>query len=143
MPTSRGLHIPIAIPAANASLGTPFLRAYPPILKAYNTSPELFLQVLDDSNRATAASLPLQVLGLVGDLVGFIPLAAAQIVGASVSTATKVGTVAMSKGRAELSIQCVNRTILNPGGFKVEVAKLDAVAKTTGMPILGEDSSID
>ena len=136
---SLSLTKPVAIPATNAKLGSPFLRAYAPFLLNLDLPPEAFLRFLDDLNRVAVASPPLQVLGLAGMATSFVPLATAQIVGNAVSFAAQAGTVAVSKGRTEVFLRAANQDIFGPRGLKVEIAKLDAIAKIAGIPIL--DSS--
>jgi hypothetical protein len=140
---SSQLTKPVAIPATNARLGSPFLRSYPPSLANYALPPEVFLRFLDNLNRVAVASPPLQVLGLAGTITSFVPLATAQIVGNAVSFAAQAGTVAVSKGRTELYLREANKDIFGPRGLKAEIAKIDAVAKIAGIPILDAAGKID
>ena len=134
---------PIAIPATNPKIGSPFLRAYPPVLMNYKLPKESFLTFLDNLNRIAVASPPVQILGLAGNIVSFVPLATAQIVGTAVGAAATLTTVAMSKGRTEMYMREANRDIFGPRGLKVEIAKLDALAKVAGIPILNPSGKID
>ena len=140
---SSQLTKPVAIPATNARLGSPFLRSYPPSLANYALPPEVFLRFLDNLNRVAVASPPLQVLGLAGTVTSFVPLATAQIVGNAVSFAAQAGTVAVSKGRTELYLREANKDIFGPRGLKAEIAKIDAIAKIAGIPILDAAGKID
>ena len=134
--SSNRLLKPIAIPATTSTTGSPFLRAYPPSLSSHDISSDLFINFLDNLNRVAQQSPPLQVIGLAGNIVGFVPLATAQIVGLAVNTATTIGTVVISKGRTELFLRDANKEIFNPRGLKVEVSRIDALAKIAGIPIL-------
>ncbi|ORY17944.1 hypothetical protein BCR34DRAFT_554544 [Clohesyomyces aquaticus] len=136
------LHQPITIPATSPSLGSPFLRAYPPSLSAFDIPPPTFLQFLDDLNRAIVVSPPLSVLGLAGELVGMVPLATAQIVGNSVSAAAKLGAHGISKGRCEMFIKESNQKLFAPRGLRVDIVKLEVVAKEAGIPILDQRGKI-
>lgn len=144
-PGARALHLikPVVIPATNAKLGSPFLRAYPRGLEDYNLPPETFIRFIDNLNRVAVANPPLQVLGLAGAVTGMVPLATAQIVGNAVSFAAQVGTVAVSKGRTEVYMRQVNKEIFAPRGLKVEIAKLPAIAKMANIPILDDLGKID
>ncbi|KAF1995230.1 hypothetical protein P154DRAFT_526513 [Amniculicola lignicola CBS 123094] len=133
---SANLLQPIAIPATSTNLGSPFLRAYPPALEAYNIPVPTFLQFLDELNRAIVVSPPLQVLGLAGELVGIVPLATAQIVGTSISAAAQLGAYGVSKGRSEMFIKEANETLFAPRGLRVDIVKFEVVAKEADMPIL-------
>lgn len=137
------LHKPIAIPATSHKLGSPFLRAYPPILATYGISQDIFLDFLDKLNRVSVASPPVQVLGLAGTLVSFVPIHTAQIVGGAVNAAANLSTYAMSKGQTEILLRNANETLFAPHGLKLEVARLDAVAKLTGMPILNASGRVE
>ncbi|KAG6364279.1 hypothetical protein INS49_005878 [Diaporthe citri] len=99
-------------------------------------SQDTFLEFLDKLNRVSVASPPVQVLGLARSLVSFVPLHTAQIVGGAVNAAANLSTYAMSKGQTEILLRNANETLFAPHGLKVGVARLDAVAKLTGMPIL-------
>ncbi|RSL56236.1 hypothetical protein CEP54_008957 [Fusarium duplospermum] len=135
---------PIAIPATSSKLGSPFLRAFPPILEErYGIPPETFLRFLDDLNRATVASPPVQVLGLAGSVVSMVPLQTAQIIGSSVNVAADLATFAVSKSRSELCISKANRELFAPRGLRVELAKLDSVARFAQIPILDSEGKIE
>ncbi|KAI7759890.1 hypothetical protein LZL87_010312 [Fusarium oxysporum] len=134
---------PIAIPATSSKLGSPFLRAFPPILEGqYHLPREVFLRFLDDLNRAAVASPPVQILGMVGGIVSMIPLHTAQIVGNSVNAAATLSTYAISKSRSELCISAANKELFMPRGLKAEFAKLDAVARYAGMPVLNDEGKV-
>lgn len=134
--SSTSLQQPIAIPATSAALGSPFLRAYPIELEAYNIPAPTFLSFLDELNRLMVVSPPVRVLGLAGDIVGLVPLATAQIVGGAVSAAATITSVGMSKGRSELFIRDANKKMFGPQGLKVNIVKLEVVAKAAEIPIL-------
>lgn len=144
--TSRGsaLQKPIVVPATAASLGSPFLRAYAPELEKYHISRETFLNFIDGLNRVAVKSPPLQVLGLAGSVVGFVPLATAQIVGSSVNAASTIATIAMSKGRTEMTLSDANKQLFEPRGLHVEIGRLDAVAALAKIPdLLNAEGKID
>lgn len=101
------------------------------------------MRFIDDLNRVAVGSPPLQVLGLAGFITGMVPLASAQIVGNAVSLAAQAGTVAVSKGRTEMYLRRANSEIFAPRGLKVEIARLDAVAKMANIPILDHLGKID
>lgn len=133
----------IAIPATTTKLGSPFLRAYPPSLGHLHISKDLFLGFIDQLNRVSVASPPVQVVGLVGNLVGMVPLATAQVVGTAVNTAATLTTVVVSKGRTEMVLRQANHEIFNPRGLKAYIAKLDALAQVAKIPILDVGGNID
>jgi hypothetical protein len=140
---SPSLTQPIAIPATTTTLGSPFLRAYPIELESFNISPPDFLTFLDELNRLMVVSPPVRVLGLAGDMVGLVPSATAQIVGGSISAAATLTTYGMSKGRSELFIRESNKTLFAPRGLKVDIVKLEVVARVASIPILNADGKVD
>lgn len=144
-PSSRSSRLPkpIAIPATTAKVGSPFLRAYAPCLANHALPAEVFIRFIDDLNRVAVASPPLQVLGLAGTVVGFVPMPITQIVGNAVAFASQAGTVAVSKGRTELYLRDANKDIFAPRGLKVEIAKLEAIAKIASIPLLDSSGKIN
>lgn len=133
--SSRHLPKPIAIPATSNAFGSPFLRAYPPWLAGYGVDRAAFLGFLDDLNRCAVISPPLRVLELAGNVVSFVPLLTAQIVGSSVQAAALLAMYGVSKGRMELCLRAANREVFAPRGLKVEIARLATVARAAEMPI--------
>ncbi|KIX07422.1 uncharacterized protein Z518_02075 [Rhinocladiella mackenziei CBS 650.93] len=133
----------IAIPATVSRLDSPFLRAYPPALEAFSIPMSTFLNFLDNLNRVAVTSPPLQVLATAGDIVSFIPETTAQIVGASISAAAQISSAAISYGRTEIELRKANAETFGPKGLKVEIARIDAVARLTGMPILNSQGKVD
>lgn len=126
----------VAIPSATSKRASQFLRAYPPSLAAFSISESEFLQFLDTLNDVCKTSPPLEVLSIAGSIVGLVPLATAQIVGTAVNLAADVGAGALTYGRSEMELRKANKELFGPRGLKAEIAKLDAVARLTGMPIL-------
>lgn len=110
------------------------MRAYPTTLDTYGINRTDFLGFLDDLNRCAVASPPVQILGLAGNIVSFVPLQTAQIVGSSVNLAASAATIGVSKGRTELCLRAANTALFAPRGLKAEIAKLDALAKIAAMP---------
>lgn len=132
----------IVIPATAPTLGSPFLRAYPPRLAARGLSRTDFLNLLDGLNRVAVKSPPLRALGLVGEVLQIVPLSAAQAAGFATNAAAQVGTYALSKGATEAYLRRANEETLAPLGLRMEVAKLDAVARVHGIPILDAEGKI-
>lgn len=141
--SNNRLQKPIAIPATLPKLGSPFLRAYPPSLEAFGLPKEVFMPLIDDLNRVAVKNPPLQVLGLVNMFVGFVPIQGVQIASATIGAATAVGTYAISKGRTELFLRRVNKEIFQPRGLKVEIGKVEALAKIADMPFLNAQGKVD
>jgi len=133
----------IAIPATDKTLGSPFLRAYPLELQAFDFPPSTFLQFLDELNRVVVVSPPVRVLGLAGSIVGLVPEPTAQIVGASLEASSHLAAYGMSKGRSEMFLKDANEELFAPRGLRVDIVKLQVVAKIAGMPILDQEGKID
>jgi hypothetical protein len=139
---SSSLTQPIAIPATTSTLGSPFLRAYPIELEAFGIPTSDFLSFLDELNRLMVVSPPVRVLGLAGNIVGFVPSATAQIVGGAVNAAATLTQYGMSKGRSELFIRESNEKLFGPRGLKVNIVKLEVVARVASIPILNADGKV-
>lgn len=133
----------IAIPATNASLGSAFLRAYPPALERFNISKPVFLDFLDHLNRAIVASPGLRIFGAATDIAGIVPEPTTQAVFAAAGLGAKVGTYAMSKIRSEGVIRQANQQLFFPRGLEVQIVKLKTVALLANMPILNYKGEID
>jgi hypothetical protein len=88
-------------------------------------------------------SPPVRVLGFAGDIVCLVPSATAQIVGSSISAAATLTTYGMSKGRSELFMRDSNKTLFAPRGLKVDIVKLEVVARVASIPILNADGKVD
>ncbi len=131
---SSRLEKPIAIPATLARYGSPFLRAYPPSLNSYSIPRETFLSFLDTLNRVAVKSPPLQVLGLAGNIVGFVPSAAAQIAGTAINVTAGVAAGVIQHGRTEIELKRANAELFGPRGLKVEIAKTEALLQLAGVP---------
>lgn len=144
LPTSPPLlEKPIAIPALSPSLSSPFLRAYAPVLDSFSISKATFLHFVDTLNLAAAEPAPLTALSLVGDVLGFVPEPVAQVVGMSTTAIAEISSGLIMYGRTEVQLQRANAEIFGPKGLKVEITKLDVLAKMSGMPILDERGRID
>ncbi|KAK7212868.1 hypothetical protein V2G26_020046 [Clonostachys chloroleuca] len=141
METGMPFRLHITISALKLIVAHP--RAYPPSLGHLHISKDLFLGFIDQLNRVSVASPPVQVVGLVGNLVGMVPLATAQVVGTAVNTAATLTTVVVSKGRTEMVLRQANHEIFNPRGLKAYIAKLDALAQVAKIPILDVGGNID
>lgn len=135
---------PVAIPALDADVGSPFLWAYAPVLGRSHGLPRAqFLEFLDALNRVVVPNPPLQALGLVGTVVGFVPMPHAQLIGMGISAGVRMATRVASTGATELFLRSANAETFAPRGLKVEIARLDAVARLAGMPILDPRGQID
>ncbi|KAK0390082.1 hypothetical protein NLU13_3655 [Sarocladium strictum] len=142
-PVSASLDKLVVIPATSPALGSPFLRAYAPVLNGFGISQDTFLEFVDRLNRAAVASPPVQVLGLAGNIAGMVPLHTAQIVGGAVNAAATITTIAMSKGRVEMVLRKANEEVFAPRGLRARIAKLEAVAQLCNMPILDAQGTLN
>ncbi|KAJ6184373.1 hypothetical protein N7519_005674 [Penicillium mononematosum] len=113
---SQSSHKPIAIPAITSSSDSPFIRAYPPVLRNHQLPKESFLTFLDQLNK---------------DIV------------ATVSGLASLGSQGMSKSRTDSSVKQANKDIFGPRGLRVEIGKLDALAHVAKLPILDSQGKIN
>jgi hypothetical protein len=133
----------IAIPAIAHKVGSPILRAWPPALERTGLTKADFLDFIDRLNRVTVNSPPIQVLGLVGNVVGMVPLATAQAVGGAINMGAMLAGAAVRMGHTEMLLREANRDLFQPLGLNVKLAKMAAVAQMAGIPIVGMDGKID
>lgn len=97
---------------------------------------------MDSLNRMAVQSPPLKALDVAGDVIQAVPLASAQTIGLVIGTAAKIGTIALSKGATDAYLRKVNEEVFAPRGLKMEVAKLEAMARINGIPILDNAGKI-
>lgn len=140
--TARILPKPIAIPSVNTELGSPYMRAYPPCLGDHGIPQDTFLRFLDRLNRVSAASPPVVMLGLGASVVSLIPEPTTAIVATAVDLTCQVSVYAISKGRTEILLAEANKEIFGPRGLKVQIAKLEAVARIAGIPVLDDEGKL-
>lgn len=133
---------PIAIPSVNTDLGSPYMRAYPPSLHHFGIPQTTFLRFLDRLNRVAAANPPIVMLGLGASVVGLIPEPTTAMIATAVEATCELTVYAMSKGRTEMLLREANRDLFGPRGLKVQLAKLEAVAKLAGIPVLDEKGKL-
>lgn len=140
---ARGtLSKPIAIPSLNTEIGSPYLRAYPPCLSDYGISCDTFLRFLDRLNNVSVESPPLVILGLGASVVSLIPEPTTALIGTAVQMGIQATSEAISKGRTELHLAEANKEIFGPCGLKVQLAKLEALAKIASIPILDDKGKL-
>lgn len=72
-----------------------------------------------------------------------MPFASAQLVSLGIGAASKLGNVAMTKGRTEMFLSESNKQLFEPRGLRVEICKVEAMAKMGGVPILDGTGNID
>jgi hypothetical protein len=134
---------PIAIPAIDPySSHSPFLRAFPPILRqSHNLPRESFLPFLDNLNKVIAESPPLEVLDVTGGILRSVPiLFPLHWIGAAVSELAQKGSSGVSKSRTDSLIRQANKEIFGPRNLRIEIARLDALAHIAQVPILSSSS---
>ncbi|OJJ81800.1 uncharacterized protein ASPGLDRAFT_37624 [Aspergillus glaucus CBS 516.65] len=134
---------PIAIPAIEPSFDSPFLRAYAPILTAYNLPRESFFTFLDHLNKLITSNPPLQVLDATGGILQSVPiLFPLHWLGSAVSGLANLGSHGVSKSRTDSYIRQANQEIFGPRGLKVEIVKHDALAYIANIPILDSKGKV-
>ena len=134
---------PIAIPAAESSFDSPFIRAYAPILIDYNLPRESFFTFLDQLNKVMSSSPPLQVLDAAGGILQAVPiLFPLHWIGSTVSGLANLGSHGVSKSRTDSCIRQANQDIFGPRGLKVEIVKLDALVYMANIPILDSQGKV-
>ncbi|KAK9483899.1 hypothetical protein V1527DRAFT_453713 [Lipomyces starkeyi] len=127
------LRKPIVLPQMMSGVGVPFCRAYSRELESHGISCDEFLEFVDKLNVVSTANPPLQVLGLVGGVLGFVPSFWFQIAGAATQAVAKVGVYSVSKGRTESFMKQANRELFAPRRLRVELCNTSALSKILGL----------
>ncbi|KAK9323039.1 hypothetical protein V1517DRAFT_321697 [Lipomyces orientalis] len=128
------LRMPIAVPQMMSGTGVPFSRAYSSELESHGISCEEFLEFVDKLNVVSTANPPLQVLDLVGGVLGMVPHSWAQIAGAATQAVAKIGIYAVSKGRTDRFMKQANSELFGPRRLKVQLCTTSALGKILGLP---------
>lgn len=125
---------PVVVPQTVAGAGQAFVRCWSPAPDPYNITESDFLEFIDNLNIVATASPPLQILDLVGGVLGMVPSHIVQLVAFGVQTFAKLGTVVVSKSRTEIYMKAVNRDFFAPRGLKATIASRDAMAILLRLP---------
>ncbi|KAK9352673.1 hypothetical protein V1523DRAFT_413342 [Lipomyces doorenjongii] len=124
---------PIVLPQMMSGVGVPFCRAYSRELESHGICCEEFLEFVDRLNVVSTANPPLQVLGLVGSVLGLVPSVSFQIAGAATQAVAKVGVYAVSNCRTESFMKQANRELFAPRRLRVELCNTSALSKMLGL----------
>lgn len=113
---------------------SPFARARSRELEAQTglTQGDL-LCFIDGLNEVFLANPALQATNKIGMLVGFVPLATAQIVGSGLQVAAGLGSAGVSAVRTKQYLKKANEVIFNPKGLLVRVVKTDKMLSLVGV----------
>ncbi|KAJ5368945.1 uncharacterized protein N7496_008705 [Penicillium cataractarum] len=94
-----------------------FVRAYAPVLADCGISQEVFLQFLEDCDKASKASPWIEVVFVAAGIVGFVPEVSAQIVSAVVQVVAGTARELQSRSRRNTFLDRVNQDLLMPRGL--------------------------
>ncbi|CAI7654229.1 unnamed protein product [Penicillium crustosum] len=136
-PVARGAKLCV-IPQITKVFGganmSPFARARARELEAQTgLTQEDLLCFIDGLNEAFLANPALQATNKIAMLVGFVPLATAQIVGSGLQVATSLGSAGVSAVRTKQYLKKANEVIFNPKGLLVRVVKTDKMLSLVGV----------
>lgn len=113
---------------------SPFARARAADLEhQYNLPPTEMLAFIDGLNEAFMANPVLQTTSMIGNVVGYVPSATAQIVGSSINLASGLGMAATSIFRTKQYMKKANETILSPRGLHAQICKTGKMLLQTGV----------
>ncbi|KAL3419044.1 hypothetical protein PVAG01_09265 [Phlyctema vagabunda] len=132
--TPLPLSQPVVIPQTVAGTGQAFARCWAPALAPYNIPASDFVEFIDNLNVVATANPPLQVLDLIGGVLGMVPHHIFQLAGGGVQALAKLGTVAVSKSRTDLYMQKVNKEFFVPRGLRATITSRDAMAMSLRLP---------
>lgn len=113
---------------------SPFARARALELEqAYGITAREMLAFIDGLNEAFIANPVLQATSTIGNIVGFVPIPSAQIVGNSISLASGLGMAATSVMRTKQYMKKANDNIFTPKGLHVQICKTEKMLMQTGI----------
>lgn len=113
---------------------SPFARARAPELEhRYGLSPADMLAFIDGLNESFMANPVLQATNTLGNIVGFIPLSTAQVVGGSINVASGLGMAATSIIRTKQYMAQANENIFRPKGLHAQICKTEKMLVRTGV----------
>ncbi|KAI5828730.1 hypothetical protein K523DRAFT_276169 [Schizophyllum commune Tattone D] len=121
-PAKSALPLPFCLPQVVAGEGTPFARGYSEVLlETVNLSMEEFVAFMDGLNIATAASLPLRVVHMVGQAIAYVPYHWFIIAGIALQVGAKVGMKVISKTLTDRYMRAANLRIFRPRGLAARI----------------------
>lgn len=132
--TPPKLSRPIAVPQTIAGMGQPFARVYAPALSYHKINSQDFIEFIDNLNVVATANPPLQIVDLVGGVIGMVPYHWTQLASAGISALAKAGQVAVSKSRTDIYMKNVNAKFFGPRGLKASITSMEALATVLQLP---------
>ncbi|KKK15707.1 hypothetical protein AOCH_007061 [Aspergillus ochraceoroseus] len=94
-----------------------FVRAYAPILADCGISEEVFVQFLEDLDRANKASQWIEVVFVAAGILGLVPEPTTQILSAVVQLIAGTARELQTRRRENTFLDCVNKDLLMPRGL--------------------------
>ncbi|KAH8674679.1 hypothetical protein BGZ60DRAFT_557023 [Tricladium varicosporioides] len=134
------LQKPILIP--QISPNGSWLRSYCSSLQSFNLPPSSFLAFLDNLNIVAAASPPLQVLNMAGEILGMVPHHWAQLAGAGLQAGSKVGTKVVSKTRIGRFMGSVQERVFQGRGLVIRIGKWEDVERALGRGLVIDEIEV-
>nr|GAT59253.1 predicted protein [Mycena chlorophos] len=115
------LPLPLCLPQLNSTYGSPFVRAYSPVLEAVDISQVQLLNFIDGLNAAITSSPPLRVVNWTGLILGFLPYNWALWGGLFIQIAAETGDRVLSKSLTDRYLRAANRLLFNPRGLSIRL----------------------
>ncbi len=142
---------PVGLPQMARGFDMPFTRAYAHDLAELGISQEVFLKFIDGLNAAMIASPPLQVVGLVGLIIGFVYVCIRQpsrihsnsksrpheicgLISAGIQVGAQIGIRVLSKTLTDRYLRDANARIFAPAGLRVRICKTPAMRALVKVP---------
>ncbi|KAJ9612963.1 hypothetical protein H2200_002904 [Cladophialophora chaetospira] len=127
------LEKPVVIPQVRNGVGVPFSRAFSEALTPYDITEAEWLAFLDNLNVVATANPPLQMMDMVGNVIGFIPHEWAMAAGTAISAVATVGIYIVSKQRTDRFMVRSNDEFFAPRGLKATLCTTEALYKILGL----------
>ena len=91
------------------------------------------LAFIDGLNEAFIANPVLQATSTIGNIVGFVPIPSAQIVGSTISLASGLGMATTSIMRTKQYMKKANESIFKPKSLHAQICKTEKMLMQTGI----------
>ncbi|KLO19418.1 hypothetical protein SCHPADRAFT_935222 [Schizopora paradoxa] len=125
---------PVCLPQMERGFDMPFPRAYAPALADRGISQDVFLKFIDGLNAAMIASPPLQVVGLIGVVIGFVPVDVCAIASGVIQVSAQIAIHVVAKTLTDRHMRESNERIFAPAGLRARLCKTPAMRALARVP---------
>lgn len=129
------LSSPIVIPQLSNQFGSPFSRAYAPILESRGIEKHDFLEFIDGINIVSTPNIIFLTMLLAAEVLDATNVDVLEMAACGLAVAAVVGTIVVCKRRCKMYLKKSNKYLFNPRGLQVKILSSKELA-----PLLGVES---